>query len=198
MKSKINSTVYTNKFTYKLNDEEFEVNYRESLTFSEYAKLVTNVVNQVISNETGYNPFVYEIALAQNLISFYTDCKTPDDVDEFYSFINSTGIVRTLSSKLPIHQLVDEVDYDSEVERISKVIDSMIDFKRLQLANYSKFDELCNTLTEILVKFDKRYGKAINPKQVNEVIEKLGNMKMSEKGFIDALIDKMPREKESK
>ncbi len=186
--------VYTNKFTYNYRDEEFEVNYRESLPFNEYAKLVTSVVNQVINNETGYNPFVYEIALAQNLISFYTDCKIPDDIDEFYSFISCTGIVRILSSKLPIHQFVDEVVYDSEVERIGEVINSMIEFKRLQLANYSKFDELCSTLTDILVKLDKKYGKAINPKQINNIIEKLDSMKMTEQGFINAIIDKIPKE----
>lgn len=178
--------IYTDKITCVIDGMDIEISYRKRLPFSEYAKLVTDVAYQVANAETGYNPFVYDVALKKNIIEVYSDYVLPDDVNEIY---NST-IVNDIFDKLSAEIHNDYINAVSDIEKL-------IEFKKNQLENKSEFDVLCKTLTDVLVKFEGKYGKAINPKAINSVIEKLGAMEPNEKGFIDALIDKVPKADET-
>lgn len=175
--------VYTDKFTCTINSTETEINYRTMLPFRDYAKLVSDVAYQVVNDETGYNPFVYGVALKRSIIEHYTDYVISDDIDEVYN----SGVLCDIYDNLLV-----KIGGNSDYKNAVIDIDKMIEFKKNQLVHKSEFDNLCKTLSDALLRFEKKFGKSINPKAINSVIEKLGDIEITEKSFIDALIDKAP------
>ncbi|MEG2397005.1 MAG: hypothetical protein RSB11_08230 [Oscillospiraceae bacterium] len=188
MKNKITETapiVYEKEFTYTANQQSHKANVRTYISFSEYAKFVANVAYQVINEETHYSPFVLNLVFAQNLIAFFTDVKVPEDVNEFYDFINSGTIISDIKNAVGTFT----------VDGIKADIDRLIEFRKLEVANHSALDTLCNTLNDLLIKYDKKLGKSINPAQMEKVISKLSSMDITERGIVDALVDKIPKSK---
>lgn len=175
---------YTDTITVTIGGEDKALNYRKSLPLEDYAKLVTGVAYQVVNDETGYSPFVYDVALKKGIIESFSDFKTPADLNGFYDSGEMDMVYKALVSEVNINNAIAEID-------------KLIEFKRMQLANKSEIDNLCKTATEVLLRFEKKFGNQINPKAINAAVEKLGAMQLTEKGFIDALVDKIPKEEKA-
>lgn len=174
--------VYTDTINCTINGADMVINCRKTLPFEDYARLVTDVAYQVVNDESGYCPFVYDIALKKNIIEYFTDFVI-DGVTEFYN----SGELNTLVKKV-IGVVGESSDYNSVISNIDK----LIEFKKLQLANKSEFDSLCKTLSEVILRLEKKFGRAINPKEIKEAVKKLNSMNVDEKSLIDAIVDKLP------
>ena len=178
--------IYTDTFICIVDGADKEINYRKSLPFEDYARLVSDVAYQVVNEETGYNPFVYDVALSKTIIECFTDFIIPENINEFYN----SGDLNTLSENL-ISFIGESNDYKSAVINIDK----LIDFKKLQLANKSEFDNLCKTLTSVILKLENNIGNSIDFNELSSFIQKMNSLKIDEKGIIDALVDKLPTNK---
>ena len=175
---------YTDTITVTIGGEDKALNYRKSLPLEDYAKLVTGVAYQVVNDETGYSPFVYDVAVKKGIIESFSDFKISADLNGFYDSGDMDMVYNVLASKVNTNNAITDID-------------KIIEFKKMQLANKSELDNLFRTATEVLLRFEKKYGNQINPKAINAAVEKLGAMQLTEKGFIDALVDKIPKEEKA-
>lgn len=164
--------VFTDKATYILDGEEIEFNYVKKPTLSQKMRIVDNVVNGVVSEVAGYNPILHNYFLATSLVSELTDIKLPESFNEIDEFIEKTGILEIISNLIG-----NETYY-----QITGSISDKICYTKIKSANKTSIDDLIESLTSLVQKYDKMFDEV----DVNEVssniaeIAKFANIKESD------------------
>lgn len=112
------------------------------LSIGKALSFIDNVVDSCFNTETGeYMPESKELAIGLNILTMYTNCYVPDDIESEYKLLYATDKCEKIREVIDINQFYDILD----------VIDASIDHrKQLLVSNASeKTNSLLTALTAV-------------------------------------------------
>lgn len=147
---------FTNESTYESKGKNIIFKYIANPTVSEKMKITDDITNGVINERVGYEPLLFDYFAAVALVDNLTDIELPSSFSESAEFIERTHLLSVLKDCIFIEDILDAAK-------------SKIEFKKTQIANSSKLDELFGALT-ILV---NKYSESFDGLDINDVVSKL-------------------------
>ncbi len=118
------SNDFTKKVTYKKGGNKIIVRINPAPTIIKRSSAIKIAVESVFnSEETGidkYNPQFNEFALNYGIIMAYTDLVLPNDIDQTYSLLVRSSLIRDIKKRIPNREIWNFVDSFYELIDIKK------------------------------------------------------------------------------
>lgn len=178
----------------QVGEDSYTIMVKPHLGINDIAAMVTEAANNCFQGGS-YTPYTKEVSINAAVIAYYTDVEIPDSIDELYSLCSCTDIMETVLN-------TDGFDTEQYYSALQS-IDELIDWKQQILLHTpsasdraieavaevaEQFGGLISSLRTMLDKYDKKLGRAIKPKQIADLIERLSNATLTEKGMLDAVV----------
>ncbi len=184
-----------NIFKIDFNDM-IEVTVKKRLNILDSLSFVSAVVFSLIDEESQTVNYTWkEYNIRQYTIQFYTDFELPkydgEDMSKVEENLNCIDFIlfdSGIYEKIVFSGYFNKSHYDELIDSINK----QLDFEVGKILKASKLDELFDTVIGLVNKVDVE--------KLNKALTKLGGIKgITEKGLVDAVIDKRtPKKKDKK
>lgn len=148
--------------------EGIEVKVRHRLSLEEMCAFVDGVCDACVDDDGEYYPELYQLAMDESMVRYYTDCKLPDDASRVYTLLLASGnLLAEIRCNIDAHQFLSMRD----------AIRSKID-RKLRMAESSAALSTQKLLLRIEELGDKLEGvfSGVDSNALNGVVEKLGSM----------------------
>lgn len=148
--------------------EGIEVKVRHRLSLEEMCAFVGGVCDACVDDDGEYYPELYQLAMDESMVRYYTDCKLPDDASRVYTLLLASGnLLAEIRCNIDAHQFLSMRD----------AIRSKID-RKLRMAESSAALSTQKLLLRIEELGDKLEGvfSGVDSNALNGVVEKLGSM----------------------
>lgn len=147
---------FTDESTYKSKGKDIVFKYIKNPTISQKMKITDDITNGVISEKFGYEPLLFNYFATVALVDNLTDIELPLSFSESAEFIERTHLLSVLKDCI-------------SMEGVLEAAKSKIEYKKAQIANSSKLDELFGALI-ILV---NKYSESFDGLDINDIVAKL-------------------------
>ena len=168
----------------KSDTETIPVTIHTSISYEDYAQLVTDIINGSFDKNDEYIPFAQQASFDINLVKYFTNIKV-DNVKVIYEFVQNTNIIAL------IYDVIGE-DFFFTLE--DDVRDGL-DYRKQKIYHTSKWESVAETLNEFLsglinnINDSAEKFKNIDVKQITELANKLsGN---SDNIAVNAVMNKL-------
>lgn len=128
---------YTNVFTYTLDGETHDVQYRKYIPYEEAAAITVQVASLVVPDDSEYKPYMLDPALVLYCLEYFTDMSV-DSLSEAYRILHETTLWDDLYVDCSMIQ-----DIERDVLRMVR-----------QALRKSKGDELLDSITSLVKRVD--------------------------------------------
>lgn len=177
--------------TYLYAGAEYPIKFKSSIGLVGIGALVEQIVDTLV-DEDGYYPYYYESALYGNILNAYSDFSC-DSVVKLDDIMTNSNMI----------EVIQQAVHSKEWKLIIDSIDQLLEYRKQKLAAKSEFDALIGDIRNIIADVNERFIKPLDEKALQKMIKNFGNIKITEKGLVDALvkakvIDKEFSKKDSK
>lgn len=128
---------YTNVFTYTLDGETHDVQYRKYIPYEEAAAITVQVASLVVPDDSEYKPYMLDPLLVLYCLVYFTDMSV-DSLSEAYRILHETTLWDDLYVDCSMIQ-----DIERDVLRMVR-----------QALRKSKGDELLDSITSLVKRVD--------------------------------------------
>lgn len=178
----------------KVGEQTYTVMVKPHLSINEMGAFAAEAANNCFQNGS-YTPYTKQVSIKAAVIAYYTDVEIPQSIDELYALCNCTNIVDVIHN-------TDGFDWE-QYHELMRNINELVEWRKQQLLHApsasdraieavaeaaGQFGELIADLRAVLGKYDKKLGRAIKPKQLASLIERLSSATLTEKGMLDAVV----------
>lgn len=148
--------------------EGIEVKVRHRLSLEEMCAFVDGVCDACIDDDGEYYPELYQFAMDESMVRYYTDCKLPDDASRVYTLLLASGnLLAEIQCNIDAHQFLSMRDaIRSKIERKLRMAESSAALSTQKLL-------LC--IEELGDKLEGVFS-GVDSNALNGVVEKLGSM----------------------
>lgn len=147
---------------------DVEVKVRHRLSLEEMCAFVDGVCDACVDGNGEYYPELYQLALDESMVRYYTDCKLPDDAARVYSLLLAANeLLAEIRCNIDAHQFL------SMRDAIRNKIEN-----KVRLAENSaalSVQKLMLRMEEIGDKLENVFS-GVDSNTLNGVVEKLGNI----------------------
>ena len=172
---------YTHKISYTLNGNEYTAQARSHITYPELVELGGRIEGGLNNLSNTNLNFSMLFIRAYAIIKYFTDI----DVD-------SESLEFELSDLIYDSNFYDQLE-DIIAPRLLDDIYEMCDRTLAQKTEKSSLDIFFDQLTAILIEWDEKLGKNIDPKKLGKLISKLSALNLNENMVKEVLADRLAK-----
>lgn len=174
----------------KSDTETVEITIYPTISYDDYAQMVTDIINGMFDANGEYVPFARQASFDINLVKYYTNLKV-ENVRTIYNFIQNTDFLSIV---------YDTIGMDCEIKIWSDVNEG-VEYRKQKIYHRSKWDSLADTLNDFLdglvadIESNKDKFKDFDGKQLTELANKL--VKNSDNIAVNAVMNKLDEKEET-
>lgn len=148
--------------------EGIEVKVRHRLSLEEMCAFVDGVCDACVDDDGEYYPELYQLAMDESMVRYYTDCKLPDDASRVYTLLLASGnLLAEIRCNIDAHQFLSMRDaIRNKIERKLRMAESSAALSTQKLL--LRIEEIGDKLEGVF--------SGVDSNALNGVVEKLGSM----------------------
>lgn len=150
---------YTDEATYTNKGKEIVFKYIKNPSLTDKMQTVDDILNGVINDTVGYEPILFNYFSTVAFIENLTNIKLPS------SFAGSAGFIENTNIKEVLRECIS----NDALDEILNAAKEKIEFKKAQIVNSSKLDELFGALATLV----NKYTESFEGIDVNDMLNKL-------------------------